>query len=89
MLAGILLGENGALLAIVAQRAQFELGEFDGFPGLRLGGENNQTNVATERVFQAFSTYPTFKRSRRRRTEPSDSSLNQQTVPKCHTRAEL
>ncbi len=46
-------------------------GEFDGFPG--------QTNVATQRSFQAFSTYPTLRRSRRRRTAPSlsDPSLNQ------------
>jgi hypothetical protein len=40
-------------------------------------GENDQTNVVTQRSFQAFSTYPTLKRSRRRRTAPSDPSLNQ------------
>ena len=40
-------------------------------------GENDQTNVATKRSFQAFSTYLTLRRSRRRRIAPSDPSLNQ------------
>ena len=40
-------------------------------------GEYDQTNVATKRSFQAFSTYPTLRRSRRRRIAPSDPSLNQ------------
>ena len=49
-------------------------------------GENDQTNVATKRSFQAFSTYPTFTRSRRRRIAPSDPSLNQpsrQSLAEC------
>jgi hypothetical protein len=40
-------------------------------------GENDQTNVATQQSFQAFSTHPTLRRSRRRRTAPSDPSLIQ------------
>ena len=48
-------------------------------------GENDQTNVATKRSFQAFSTYPTLTRSRRRRIAPSDPSLNQ---PSRQSRAE-
>ena len=40
-------------------------------------GENDQTNVATKRSFQAFSTYPTLRRSRRRRIAPSVPSLHQ------------
>ena len=49
-------------------------------------GENDQTNVATKRSFQAFSTYPTLTRSRRRRIAPSDPSLNQpsrQSLAEC------
>ncbi len=36
-----------------------------------LAGEEDQTNVATHQSFPSLSTYPTLKRSRRRRTAPA------------------
>ena len=54
-------------------RPPHQRGEFDGFPGRREGP--NQCRHT--RSFQAFSTYPVLRRSRRRRIAPSDPSLNQ------------
>ena len=54
-------------------RPPHQRGEFYGFQGRR-EGPNQYRHT---RSFQAFSTYPVLRRSRRRSIAPSDPSLNQ------------